>query len=138
MADFSQNITNAVNVFGEGPSTKWGQAVALQTMTWGTSKWGEGSISTLFEVIKVISNTQSMSWNYYGADVQKQFEIGTMVATHDMGSEVLRDGSGTWTYVFPSVTTEGESRVFASWTSAASPDVTFTCQAAGSTSWSEV
>ena len=136
MANFSQNITNTVNVFGNGPSTKWGQAVGVPyTMTWGTSKWGEGeSIPVAF--IKVISNSQALTWDYARAEVRKVFEIGSTPVGCDPFLERLSDGS--WNYVFVSDTTDAEERDFSTWTSATASDATFTCQAAAGTSWSEL
>lgn len=135
MANYTQNITFNVNCFGPAPSTKWGQANFPYTMTWGTSLWGEGqALETRF--IKVVTNSQNLSWDYTRSNFTKNHSIGTMVVTHDMASQALRQGD--WNYVFTSDTTAGESRDFASWTEISKPDATFTCQAAAGTSWSEV
>ena len=48
MTDFSKTITNSIRAFGIGTSTKWGTG-----MTWGTTKWGEGSTET--QTIKFIN-----------------------------------------------------------------------------------
>lgn len=137
MADFSKNITNTVNVFGDGPSTKWGQANGYPyTMTWGTSKWGEGE-SLPIAFVKVISNSQDLTFDYTGSSLRKVVDIGSAPVLSDMGSEVLRDGTGTWLYVFTSDTTQGEDRDSATWTETTASDATFTCQAAAGTTWSE-
>lgn len=134
MADFSQNITNAVNCFWGGPSTKWGQSNGYPyTMTWGTSKWGYGE-SIPYGFIKVITNTQSFTWDYSRSNFRKVFEIGSLVASHDMISQTLKNGD--WYYIFTSDTMAGESRSITSWTAASVTDATFTCLAAGGTSWS--
>lgn len=147
-------FTNSIRAFSEGPSTKWGQSNGYPyTMTWGTSTWGEGE-SIPLSVMKVISNSQPFSGVYQGSRVvhllgigsasvdsdlyryyNKTWTAGSVSPTFEMSSEVLKNGG--WTYVFPSLATDGESRDFASWTAGSSPDVTFSCQAAGSTSWSE-
>ena len=136
MANFTQNISNSVRVFGEGPSTKWGQANGYPyTMTWGTAKWGEGeSLPIAFK--KVISNSQSLTWDYSRAQVRMLLGIGTLVASHDMYSQALRQGD--WNYVFVSDTLAGESRDFADWSVVTNGDATFTCAAANGTSWSEL
>lgn len=137
MANFSKNITNAVNVFGQGPSTKWGQTNGTPyTFVWGVSTWGEG-YSLPIDVRKIISNALLPTWNYSRSDQVKVSRIGTFVATSDMDSEELRDGTGLWEYVFTSDTVEGESRSFAQWSEGAEPTTSFSCQTAGSTSWSE-
>lgn len=48
MTDFSKTITNSIRAFGIGPTTKWDSP-----MTWGTTKWGEGSVSV--QTIKYIN-----------------------------------------------------------------------------------
>lgn len=138
MADFSKNITNAVNVFGNGPSTKWGQAFGFPyTMTWGTSRWGEGeSLPISFK--KVIGNDLFPLFEYARSGLRKNFDFGSFLPTQAMGSSTLRDGTGVWKYVFISDTTSQNERDFASWTAGTDPDVTFTCQAAAGTSWSEL
>lgn len=135
MADFTQNITNSVRCFGQGPSTKWGGANGFPyTMTWGVSKWGEGeSLPIAFQ--KVISNSQALTWDYYGASVAKVVDAGSAALSFEMYSQVLKQGD--WFYVFTSDTTAGESRDFASWTAVSADDATFTCQAAAGTTWSE-
>ncbi len=135
MADFTKNITNSVNVFGEGPSTKWGQASFPATMIWGTSKWGEGR-AMQFQVVKYATSSLSPTWDRSAAQVGKNFEIGSSVVTMDMGSETMKQGD--WKYIFTSNQTEAENRNLSTWTEVANNDVTFTCQAAGATSWSEV
>ncbi len=135
MANYTQNITNAVRCFGPAASTKWGQANFAYTMTWGVSKWGEDGINPT-QFIKVISESQSMTWDRSSVGVGKNFEIGSIAADNDMGSEELTQGS--WNYVFVSNEQDAEDRDLATWTEGQSPDATFTCQAANGTSWSEV
>lgn len=137
MADFTKNITNTVNVFGAGPSTKWGQSIGYPyTMTWGTSTWGEGE-SLPYSFVKVITNSQDLTFEYAGGAVAKYVDLGSAPLDSDLGSEMLRDGTGNWNYVFPSNTAEGEDRSFATWTETTASDATFTCQAAAGTVWSE-
>ena len=136
MADFTKTITNSLRLFSEGPSTKWGDANGFPyTMVWGTSKWGEGE-SLPIAFVKVISNTQSLAWDPSSKAFTKIFEIGSLVASADLSSEELMQGP--WNIIFTSNTEEGESRDLATWTQISNPDATFTCQAAGATSWSEV
>lgn len=136
MADFTQNITNAVRCFGMGPSTKWGQALgAPYTMTWGSSQWGEG-LPMQFQVVKYVANSQAMTWEKTSIDVGKAVDIGSAAFAFEMYSQTLKNGD--WFYVFTSDTTSGEDRDFATWTESTVTDATFTCQAAAGTSWSEV
>ena len=155
MANFTKNISNTVQCLGEGPTTKWGQANgATYTMTWGTTKWGEGSFSMFFKVIKVIANSEPITTTIYKRSVKivsnseavtsevgkltNRFITNDLTVVGDLGSEVLKDGSGLYRYVFTSTATDGENRSFASWTAGTDPSTTFTSATAGSTSWSEV
>ena len=136
MADFTKTITNGLRVFGVNPSTKWGDAVAFQTMVWGTTKWGEGTTPLAFIVQKVISESITPTWDKSEASLGKTLDFGSVSPSFEMSAEQLR--SGDWLVVFSSDTTNGEDRDFASWTSATAPDVTFTCAAAAGTTWSEL
>lgn len=134
MADFSKNITNAVNVFGGGPSTKWGQAVGSPyTFTWGSSKWGEGE-SLPIAFVKVVSNAQTIDYDIAGKSFTKRQEIGSFSADFTAASQTLRQGS--WYYVFVSDTYLASERDFASWTSGTATDATFTCLSVAATTWS--
>ena len=136
MATFTKTIANGVNVFGGGPSTKFGQATFPYTAVFGTSKWGEGTNKVEVNFTKVISNSQpSDSDLAYAFSITKSIDLGSAVVTHDMASQTLQNGD--WFYVFTSDTSAGESRDFATWVAGTDPDVTFVCQAAQGTSWSE-
>lgn len=134
MADYSKNITNAVNVFGGGPSSKWGDANGYPyTFTWGTTTWGEGgSLPLSFQ--KVISNNIPTTFDYYAAQYTKRSDLGSVVGDFTATSQTLRQGS--WYYVFTSDTYLGSERDFASWTSGTRADATFTCLPTNVTSWS--
>lgn len=54
MADLSQTITNAVNCFGMGASSKWGA-------NWGEFLWGEGTNDVAVDVGKLITNSQAQT-----------------------------------------------------------------------------
>lgn len=134
MADHSQNITNAVNCFGGGPSTKWGQASGSPyTMTWGSSLWGEQNGSIPFQFIKVIDNSVSSDTTIELYRILVQAVNNTMTPTSDMITENLK--SGDWYYVFPGGVTDNEDQTIASWTTGTGQSTSFTCQAAGSTTW---
>ena len=137
MANFTQNITNAVRCFGNGPPTKWGQSNGITyTMVWGVANWGEGfAVITRSDWRANISNSVGSDFNYYRSDVRHRFD-NQIDVTSEPGRENLMDGSGRWSYVFVSDTKNGEDRDFATWTENSSAQASFTCQAAASTSWS--
>ena len=132
MADFTKSITNAVNLFGINPSNKWGQAVFPYTMTWGTTKWGQGTFSLVISFQKAIADAISLD-----DTVSKQTNkviANSQAVTNAMTIERLSDG--IWNIVFVSDTTNAQDRDFATWSGAAATSVSFTCAAAGSTTWS--
>lgn len=137
MAALTKNITNAVRVFGEGPSTKWGQASFPATMVWGTAKWGEYR-PMIFQFVKYVTNSQPSTWavSNLKTDYVRTLKVQTALFTFEMTSEVLKQGA--WRYVFTSEASDAEDRFFPTWTEAVRPDVTFTCLPAASTTWSEV
>ncbi len=136
MANFTKNITNAVNVFGNGPSTKWGQDFGITyTMAWGSSLWGEGArVITRSDWAIVVTNSVLSSFDYYRSDVKKIISNSVDVLSEN-GSETLQNGN--WSYVFVSDTPNAEGRDFVNWTQGSGSSVSFACQAAASTSWSE-
>lgn len=106
MTAWSKTITNAVNVFGEGPTSMWGQ------YSWGSFKWGEGTTDTLQTVEKLISNSQL--FDTVPCKEQAKLLVNTQTVTSDPGDEYLYDGSG-YNYVFKAPTTDGEQRYVPSW-----------------------
>lgn len=132
MADYSITISNSVNAFGPESTNTWGGSWGA---VWGQFLWGYGNVGLVTTTGKLISEALVCT---------DQFEIAvyfylsisnTLTPSGDMDSESLTDGSG-YSYVFPSDTTEAEDRDFPTWTSGAAGSQSFTCQAAGSTTWS--
>lgn len=150
MADYTKTITNSIRVFGVGPSSKWGQSIPIYTMTWGTSKWGEGSYPQVFtiikyaidsispttsyskEVVKLIENSQAVNDAFSKTFSKIIYESFSVLS--DNSSEQL--SNGIWKTVFVSDTTNAENRDFASWTSANRTSSSFVCATAGTTIWS--
>lgn len=131
MADFTKTITNGINVFGNNPSTKWGQANSPYTMTWGVQKWGEGSFSIVFSVEKLITN--SLLPDTAMLFEAQKFVTSDLILSEDLSSEILTNGN--WRIVFVSDTINVEDRDTAVWTSSTTSTGTFSCMTAGSTTW---
>lgn len=55
MADLQQNISNTVNIFGQGPTNKW------NAHNWGAFLWGEGNTDMIHGIYKFISNDTNFS-----------------------------------------------------------------------------
>lgn len=142
MANWTKNISNTIGLLGLEVSSKWG------SMVWGTDPWGDGN-SIIFDISKVVSNNLSSDSSQtkemihlvensapIDSTIAKDSYLhlyNTMIVSGDMNSEKLSQGS--WDYVFPPNTTEGENRNPASWTSSTISSQTFTCFSASSTSW---
>lgn len=132
MADFNITISNSLNVFGPEGTNRWGGAWGNE---WGAFLWGYGNVDLDTRVRKLISESLTPT-DYFEISVYFYKVISeTLEPTADMGSESLQDGSGYY-YVFPDNTTEGENRDFPSWSEGSTSTQSFTCQAAGSTTWS--
>ena len=122
-------ISNRLNLFGPAPSDKWGG------YNWGEFLWGEGTADLPTRSQKLISETQTVSDSL---TLHAAFYISlsdTFTLDGDMGSESLQDGSGYY-YVFPDNTTEAENRDIPTWAEGTGSSQSFTCQAAGTSSWS--
>ena len=133
MADWTKNVSNTVDVFGGGPSTKWGQGTLPYTMVWGTAKWGEGGSTNLivFEPTKLIENSQAVTASTFSFQVDKLIENSQAVICDMYSEEKLL---GIWNYVFSSDTTNAENADYPTWTSiTTSPS--FTCLSVGATTW---
>lgn len=133
MAALTKTITVSVRAFGGGPTTKWGQTFGVgYTMTWGTTKWGEGSVTVIFTANKLIAN--SLTPDSALLKSARKVITNSVSPTSDPVSETL--GSGGWRYVFVSDTTNAEDRDFTSWSEESAGASSYTCLPAGSTTWS--
>lgn len=142
MADFTKTITNSVNPFGLGPSTKWGQSVFGYTMTWGTAKWLGGLTSSdsinrvKMDFINVVIPSIAPS-----STISNQLSIyRTISFSMSPGSDVtqrtLQDGTLSWYYVFAGNTTNADSQSIPTWGETASSVVTYVCQSTSTITWS--
>jgi hypothetical protein len=102
-------------------------------MTWGTSKWGEGTQDLMIAFKKVISNTITPTDDYF-LHARKLVQ-NTITPTEDMSSEGLTDGSG-YSYIFPGNASNAESRVISTYSTATAGTSTYSSQSAGTTNWS--
>jgi hypothetical protein len=135
MADHTQNISNTVNCLGQSPATRFGDANGFgYTSVFGTAKWSEGGHTIVMQVEKnLASEVIAVSGAYQGALVAK---VLSNAVSSDFESDTESLQNGIWSIVFTSNTTDAEERDFASYTSGSALGSTFTCQAAGSTTWS--
>jgi hypothetical protein len=132
MADHIITISNSINSLGPAPSTKWGSG-SPYTMTWGTSKWGEGTQDLIVEMIKLITNTVTPSDALFNS-IDKV--VGNdLTVTSETTSEELLSGNGYF-YLFPLPTTDAEDRNLSTYTSGTAAATTYIPASQPSTSWS--
>lgn len=130
MADLTKTVSNSLNLFGGSPSTKWGSD---QPMTWGTSKWGEGSSPMIRLYFKTITNSQPLS-DAFSKGAAKVV-LQDLVFTEDLSSESLGSGNG-YSYVFPKPSTNAEDRSTPTYTDVSAGSTTYTSLTVASTTWS--
>jgi hypothetical protein len=129
MADFTITVSNSLAIVGATPSSLWG------TMEWGEN-WGAGSEDFITSVFKFLANTTTLSDSLTKQLIK--FILNTQTINGDMTEQQMFNGSG-WNYVFVKPSTDAEDRSGTEWTDANTGDVaTWTCQAAGSTTWTEL
>ncbi len=135
MADLSITVSNSIRTFGPAPSTKWGSG-SPYTMTWGASKWGEGTQDIPVDInVKLVENSLAPTWDMAGADATRKTE-NTVSPTFDATQEDLTDGSG-YHYNFPNDTSNPTSMAVNTWTAQSDGATVWTKQSDGSTSWGE-
>jgi hypothetical protein len=108
MADYSKTVTNTIEVFGGGQSTKWNE------FTWDDYVWGEGTLGIPFTYLKNIYETQVMTDNY---DLYAQFNINksnTISMTIEPSNEMI--SQGVWELEFTAPSTNAENRSLTTWT----------------------
>ena len=134
MADHVQTVTNSLNLFGGGPSTKWGaNAAATYTMTWGTSKWGEGTEDIRQDVEHgPITGTITLSEPTLAFSVTKLLSE-TMTLSSDSSDQGLQ--SGSWNYIFPSNQTDADNQLVPSWAAGTAGSSSWTSGTVGTTTW---
>lgn len=154
MADHTKTVSNSINCFGMGPSTKWSTA-ANYTMTWGSSKWGEGTEDIIHVVDHAVENSTAIT-TAVGKDVthlvsdaqvitptstanfdfSHSMDAGSMTITGEITD--LRLQNGDWYYEFIDRTTDADDQRTDGFSSVSDTSTTWTTVSDASTSWTEV
>jgi enolase len=107
MADLTQTISNTLNIFAGGPSSKWNEH------NWNAFVWGEGTVGMLTQAGKVIGNDLTLTGALSNFGIIKFIANGlTLTAVPEVIN--LSTGNG-WLYVVPSNTTDFEDRTITDW-----------------------
>lgn len=146
MADWTQTVSNTLEFFGSGPSSKWG------VMVWGTDKWAEGSqdmpheIAHLYGTDLTLDDPFAFDWpmntaNTLDLDSAVSNETdrlveNTLSVDSDASREELSDGSGYY-YVFTGPTINSDVRNNTEWDDVTDPSETWTSASVSSTDWTE-
>ena len=127
MADHTITISNSLNLFGGSPSSLW------NAYNWGSFKWGEGTVSVVWDLDHLISNTLTFS-TVVIKDSEKVIS-NTLTVVSEMTYESVQDANGYY-YVYVPNVTNAESRTTATYTSGSVSAASWTSQAASATVWS--
>lgn len=134
MADLAITISNSIDTFGPAPSTLWGTN-APTTMTWGASKWGEGTADLVSRFEKVFGQTVLLDSAVAISATFYMTLANSVACDSETTGEGLSTGNG-WDYVFVKPTTEAELRSITTYSSAAAAITTFTSGTIPVTVWS--
>jgi hypothetical protein len=134
LAAFTKTISNSIVCLGNSPTTKWGSGV-VYVMTWGSSKWGEGTETLLIAFDKTLSETLTITDSLGGKEVGKAITLGEVTTGFEDTSETLQDRNGYF-YVFPKPTTDNENRYNPSYTSGSVAAASWTSQSISAVTWS--
>lgn len=129
MADFSVTISNTINAFGNGPSTKW------NLFSWGGANWGQGSVDLQTDVIKALSESFTLS---DALTITADFVwtlSNELTPTFEASNETLSDAAG-YDYVFVGGTSNASDRAATSYTAGSAGATTWASSSTVSTSWS--
>lgn len=126
MTVHTKTITNAFQVFGIGPSNKWG------SMVWGVDTWGGGSDVSL-SVFKVLGETFTANdtWSKKGSKV-----ITISPSLLSSLSEVSLVDSENYFHIFISNVSDASLRAITIWTEPTDPTDVWTEPTDPTTVWS--
>jgi hypothetical protein len=133
MADFVVSISNSINCFGPAPSTKWG--TGTNTMTWGSSKWGEGSADLISESEKILSVQSIVIMGGVASLSPNKLISDTFELLSETTSQDLRTANGYY-YFFVKPTLDPEQRNQSTYTVASVSATTYTTAPVTSITWS--
>ena len=128
MANFSQNLTNAVRCFGGGGASLW------NAYNWNEFSWGEGTVNGAREVVRALAAQEVSPTSAY-LKSPLLYVFGSVTPTAETVTENLGDGSG-WNYIFRSDTTDADDRSTAVWTTSSDPTSSWAASTDTSTVWS--
>lgn len=132
MANHTISISNSINSFGPAPSTKWGTG-SVYNMTWGSSKWGEGTIDLQVDVVKILTNSVILSGAVNIFDIVPVIS-NSLVFTSETTNEGLRTANGYY-YLFTGPTTEAENRNQSTYISGTGASTSWTQASAAGGTW---
>lgn len=134
MANLLITISNQINTFGPAPSTLWG-ANAPTTMTWGSSKWGEGSADLVASYQKIFGQSITLDSAVALSATFYMTLANALTTDSETTGEGLRTSNG-WDYVFVKPTTDAELRNLTTFSSGTAAITTFTSGSVPVTVWS--
>lgn len=108
MADYSKTVTNTLEVFGGGQTSKWNE------FNWNEAVWGEGTLGIAVSYLKYIYETQSLS-DLYNLYAQFNMPISnTQTLSFETSNETISQGE--WDLEFTAPSSNAENRSLTVWT----------------------
>lgn len=108
MSDYSMTVSNSLEVFGGGQTTKWNE------FNWNEAVWGEGTLGIPLDFTKIISESLTITDD---VDTFVNFYLeynNSLVMAFETSNETLyNDG---WAYEFVAPSTNAENRSLTVWT----------------------
>jgi hypothetical protein len=108
MADLTQTITNTLNVFAGGPTSKWNEQI------WAAFVWGEGTVGMLTQAGKLIGNTLTLTGIMTNFGLSKFISNGLSLVADP--TDIFKGTGNGWLYVYPSTVTDFDEQTVTTWT----------------------
>jgi len=126
MADYTQTITNSLNVLAASPPTLWG------SFNWGEQNWGQDE-DLWTDTVKGITETLYLS-DAYGRAFVKAPLTETITFTENL--ESLKRSIGVWDYVFTKPSSDGDEAIYDVSSKVGDASTTWSAVSNVSTTWS--
>lgn len=129
-SNFTQTVSNSINTFGGGPSTKW------NSFSWGAANWGDGTNDLQTDVEKPLSESMSMS-DAIGLSVAFSRSFShSLDSTFEATNGTVTDASGYYR-LFSGGVTNADDRSEVTYSQGTEAGTSWSSGTAQSTSWSD-
>lgn len=137
MANLTKTLAiQTLDVFGPAPATQWGTGTH-RAMTWGSSKWGEGTQTILLQIGKNLAGHSITPTDAITHSLEYMRAMSFAVSPDfAMISGAMTDQGG-YQYVFPGPSTNPFNQSGSAYALESDGSITWASQTAASTTWSD-